>query len=149
MGHKTEEGLEVDGFDLKTGQMLAVAFGFVETFAALEFEIDDLLGAVLVNDLGGDGGSGNQRSTNAAVALRSIEKHLIKGDGAAHLRVEKLDVEFEAFGNAVLFAAGFDDCESHNPETGKKETPQLGMSRAGGPGDFHTLCVHASDFCGF
>ena len=43
-----------DRGDLEGGQTAAVAFGFVETLAALEFEGDFLGSAVLVDDLHGD-----------------------------------------------------------------------------------------------
>lgn len=96
--------------------MAAVAFGFVETFASLEFEIDHFLIAVLVEHGGGDGGTFDEGIAHAVFAVGAVEEDLIQGDGTANFSIEFLDVEFDALGNAVLFTAGFDDCESHMPE---------------------------------
>jgi hypothetical protein len=105
---------------LEAGQVSAVAFGFVETFAAFEFEVDHFLVAVLVEHGGCDGGSFDEGITDAVFAVGAIEEDLIEGDGATNFSVEFLDVEFDALGHAVLFTASFDDCESHMPEPGLK-----------------------------
>ena len=128
--------------------MAAVTLGFVESFAALELKVDHLLIAVLIQDGSGYGSSLNDRITHAVFRVSAVKKDLIKGNGATDFGIELLDVKFDALRNAVLFTAGFDDCESHMPEPDEVEEPagSARKSRAGGPGDSHTTPAGASGF---
>jgi hypothetical protein len=119
---------------LETGQVAAVALGFVETLAALELEIDHFLIAVLIKHGGGDGGPFHVRIAHAVFAVGAVEEDLIQGDGAANFSIEFLDVEFDALGNAVLFTAGFDDCESHMPEPDEVVSLPAAEKPGGGAG---------------
>ena len=114
--------------------MTAVALGFVEPFAALEFEVDHFLIAMLVEHGRGDGSTFNHGITHAVFAIGAIKKDLIQRNGATHFSIELLDVEFYALGNAVLFAAGFDDCESHMPEPDEVGMPAGRPGKAGQAG---------------
>lgn len=105
-----------DGLDFEAGELAAVAFGFVEAFAALVFEGDDLLGADLADHLGGHAGSGHRRGSDAQAAAGLHAEDLVEGGGFAGFDGEEFDVHLVAFADTVLFAAGFENRVCHKPE---------------------------------
>ena len=111
-----------------------MALGLVETLAALELEIDHFLVAVLVEHGGSDGRAFEDGVANAVFTVGTVEEDLIERDGATDFGIEFFDVKFDALGNAVLFAAGFDDCESHMPEPGGVKNACRTANKAGREG---------------
>ena len=111
--------------------MAAMALGFVETLAALELEINHFFVAVLVEHRGGDGRAFEHGVADAVFTVGAVEEDLIERDGATDFGIEFFDVKFDALGNAVLFAAGFDDCESHMPEPDEVKRPSGQQGKAG------------------
>lgn len=115
-----EPGSGRDGFDADAGEGAAVALGAVVTFAALVFEVGDFVCAELIDHGGLDGRSADFGVADAHVAVVSVEENFFEADGAADGGIEFFDVDLIACGNAVLFTAGLDDCESHKPVCGMK-----------------------------
>ena len=102
-----------DRNDLETGKVAAMALGFVETFAALEFESDDLLVTELLDDLGGHGGSINKGGTDADAVATARSENFIKSDGITDCHVEFLNIDFVACCDTILLSTGFDNCVCH------------------------------------
>jgi hypothetical protein len=102
-----------DRNDLEAGKVAAMAFGFVETFAALEFESDDFLVAELLDDLGGHGRSIDERGADADAVTAARSKHFVKSHGITDCDVEFLNIDFVANCDTILLSTGFDNCVCH------------------------------------
>jgi hypothetical protein len=124
-------GLELDRFDFEAGELAAVAFGFMVALPALVFEVDHFVGAVLEEHFGADAGTFEFGITDAQIAAVTVEEHVINAHSGAFGGIEFFNVDLVALGDAVLFAAGFDDCESHKPDS-ENEIPARAMIHAGG-----------------
>jgi hypothetical protein len=99
--------------DLQFGKLATVTDGAVVALAALEFESDDLVVLVLLDDLGLHRSSGNERGAEVDFVAVDDEEDIAKGGLFAGLEVKLLNAQDVAFGNAVLLAAGLDDCVGH------------------------------------
>jgi hypothetical protein len=87
--------------------------GAVITFASLELESDDLLILVLFDDFSFHTGSGNKRETKVDLIATNDEEDITESGFFAGFGIELLDTQNISFGDAVLFAAGLDDCVGH------------------------------------
>ena len=89
-------GSDGDGLDLEASHGAAVALGAVVAFAALIFEVGDLVGAELLEDLGLNGSAADERVTDAEAAFVAVEEDIAEGDGGADFCVEFFDFDFVA-----------------------------------------------------
>ena len=78
-------------------------------------EGDDLVGAIVADDLGADDGPGDERAADRGLVAVGDEQDAVEGDRLAGLGVEKLDLELRADLDAVLLPAGLDDCVHGSP----------------------------------
>ena len=74
---------------------------------------DDLAILVVGLDLGDDAGALHGGDAEAHLAVPGDGEDLVQHRGAALLGFQQLDVEHIAGGDAVLLAAGFNDCVIH------------------------------------
>src|SRR5262249_42218453 len=95
--------------DLARRVRLPVALSLPEVLAPLHLEHDHLARAVLLDDLALDLGARDQRTAHLHFGARGQKKHVRERDLAARLARELLDPDRLAFGDPILFAAGFDD----------------------------------------
>jgi hypothetical protein len=102
-----------NGGDFQLGQMTAEALGFVEAFAAFEFESDALRSAELVNHLGGDFSTLDEWGADSNTVTLATENYLAENDFGIDFCFEFLDVELVTLLDAVLFTACFDYCVGH------------------------------------
>ncbi len=107
--------------DLQLGEFASMADGAVISFAALELEGDDLLILVLLDNLGLHGGSGNVRKPKVDLVTIHDEQDVAEGCFGAGFDIEFLDTQDVSLGDAVLFAAGLDDCVGHGKSLEKGE----------------------------
>ncbi len=89
-------GSDVDGLDLEASHGAAVAFGAVVAFAALVFEVGDLVSAELFEDSGFDGSAADEGVPDAEAAFVAVEEDIAEGDGGADFCVEFFDFDFVA-----------------------------------------------------
>src|SRR5690348_4963611 len=75
---------------------------------ALELENDDLLGAVLIEDLGAHAGTAHEGLAELG-AVTADHEDFVELQGVARIAGELLDPKFLTFGDPVLLAARFDD----------------------------------------
>ena len=87
--------------------------GAVITFAALKLEGDYLLILVLIDDLGLNRGSRYVRGTKGDLVAVHDEEDIAESGLFAGFDSELLDTQDVSFGDAVLLAAGLDDCVGH------------------------------------
>ena len=87
--------------------------GAMIAFAALELEGDDLLILVLIDDLSLDRGSRNMRCTKGDLVAVYDEEDIAESGLFAGFDSELLDTQDVSLGDAVLLAAGLDDCVGH------------------------------------
>lgn len=106
--------------------MAAEAFGFVEALAALELESDSLGVAELLNYLGGNCTTIDERGTYCYAVAFTMEEDFVESDFGIDLRVEFFNAESVAFLDAVLFTACFDYCVGHCRVGKKSSCPFLG-----------------------
>lgn len=99
-----------------------MALSLVKALPALVFKIDNFVRAVLEEHFGADAGTLDLRVADTQVAAVPVEEHIVEAHGGAFGDVEFFNVDFVAFGDAVLFPAGFDDCESHKPDSENKSS---------------------------
>ena len=76
----------------------------------LVLEDDDLLAALLAQHLGGDRGAVDERLADGGGVAVGDEQDSVEGDGVAGADVQPIDLDLRAELDAVLLAAGFDDC---------------------------------------
>ncbi len=107
------ERLTSDAGDLDFGERAAEPLGFVVSFATLELEGDSLGAPKLIEHLGGDGCALDERSAYRCAGTVVHEENLNKANLVIDLNIELFDIEFVAFLDAVLFAAGLDYCVGH------------------------------------
>ncbi len=93
--------------------------GAVITFAAFELEGDYLLILVLIDDLGLDRGSGYVRRAKGDLVAVHDEEDIAESGLFAGFDSELLDTQDVSLGDAVLLAAGLDDCVGHGKIFGK------------------------------
>jgi tRNA threonylcarbamoyladenosine biosynthesis protein TsaE len=108
--------------------MTAEALGLVETLAALELEGNALRSAELGDNLGGNAGASDRRSTNLDAATFT-DKESFEGDDGIQFGIELLDVDLVSLLNAVLLTACFDHCVGHGRKEKGDCPPEI---RAGG-----------------
>ena len=89
--------------------------------AALELECDDLLVLVLLDDFGLYRGSGNVGEAKVDLVAVHDEQNVIERGFGAGFDIEFLDTQNVSLGDAVLFAAGLDDCVGHGKSLEKGE----------------------------
>lgn len=82
--------LTVDRNDLDVGKRTAEALLLVETFTALEFEGDHLLGAGMAENFDGDGGAFDKRSSDLDVSVVFNQKNVAEGSFSAFLKRAKV-----------------------------------------------------------
>src|SRR5665648_809870 len=96
--------------DAKRGQQLAMAFGAAVALTALLLENDDLVGALLSDDLGRHHGAGNGRAARLG-SIATEQQHLAKLDDVAGLACDLLNLDNVVWRNAILLAARANDRE--------------------------------------
>src|SRR6185312_7096373 len=101
--------LNGDGFDLDDGKLLAVtAFAF-HALALLFLEDDDLLGALVFQNLGGHGSTGEERSADLEARAFTGCEDFVNFDGGAGFRLGiAIYNENVALANRELFPLCFD-----------------------------------------
>lgn len=93
--------------------MVAKTDGLVKTLAALKFEGNAFLSAMLLDDLGRDACSFDHWGTKSCVLTIVHEENLAELDFVVSFHGELVDTEGVAFLHAVLFTAGFENCVGH------------------------------------
>ena len=91
--------------------VLAMAARALGILAAALLERDDLGAAGLLDDLGGDGGTGHDGRADGHAGVGTDGQHFVESDGGAVFDFELLDFERFVDGDFVLLAAGLDHCE--------------------------------------
>lgn len=94
-----------------------MADGPMIAFAAAHFEGDQFFGFELTDDFGDDGGAPEIGGGFDAGAFPGEEK-IGESDFGARFPIEPLDIDEVILGDAVLFAAGGENCVSHNSKKG-------------------------------
>ena len=105
--------------DLQFGKLTAMTDGAVIPLATLELESDNLVILVLIDNLGLDTGSGNEGGAKGYLVAVHNEENVAEGGLFAGFDSELLDTQNVSLGDAVLFAAGLDDCVGHGKIFGK------------------------------
>ena len=116
-----QRGLRGNFGDLQLGELTAVADGAVVTLATLEFEGDDLLILELGDDFGRDTRPGNEGGAEGDLITVHDEQHFADRGFCAGFDSELFDVQEVSLGDAVLLAAGLDDCVGHRKSLEKGE----------------------------
>ena len=91
-------------------QVLTVAHSAAVVLAALFLEDDDFFAATLIEDRGCNTRAVNQWRTHCRNLTVVEHQHLIKLNLVTSQSGEPFDDNNVVFGNAILLAAGFDDC---------------------------------------
>ena len=105
--------LAFDPDDLQLGEMMAESDRFVESLAALEFESNAFFAAVLFDDLSGDSGSVNSRSSHLGAGSVVHEEDFAELDLVTSGHGKFVDTDGVTFLHAVLLTAGFENCVGH------------------------------------
>ena len=106
-GAATGEG---DVRDAQPGQVGAGALLDAGARLGLVLEDDDLVAALLAQHLRRDAGAIDERASDRRGVAVGDEQDAIERDGVAGLDVQPIDLDLSAELDAVLLAAGFDDC---------------------------------------
>ena len=106
--------LTLDPGDLEFGKVVTETDGLVETLAALEFEGDAFLSAMLLNDFGENACAFNSGSSDLGAGTIVDEEDLTKLDFVVSCHWELVDTDGVSFLHAVLFTAGFENCVGHD-----------------------------------
>jgi hypothetical protein len=93
-----------------------VADGAVIAFAPFVFKRDHLFVFALLDDFGGNFGTGNEWVAVRHLFAVGMKEHFAERSRFAWLNVQKIDIERVAFGYTMLSPACFDNCVSHNCE---------------------------------
>jgi hypothetical protein len=96
----------------------------VVTFAPFEFERDYLFVFALLDDFGGDFRAGNQRIAVRDAFAVSKHQHISKRRSLPSLDIQKIDIDRVALRDAILPAASFDNCVSHNESASEEKKPR-------------------------
>jgi len=99
--------LSVDGFDLHHGQFLTVTRGLVIALAAAHLERDDLLAALVLDDVGHDRGTGDHGRTHGDLAVVVDQQDTIKRDRLASLDLKAFNFQLITRDDAVLLPTSF------------------------------------------
>src|SRR3990172_96591 len=105
--------LRFDRGNLQRGLVLPVALLPAIAFPSFLFENSDLFSAKLIDDLAGNFGIGHQRRADLDFAVVTDEQDIAQGHFFAQLPGQLFNSNDVAFSNAVLFAAGSNDCILH------------------------------------
>lgn len=105
--------LAFDPGDLELGEVVAEADCLVKSLAALEFEGHAFLAAMLFNDPGGDARTLDGGSPDLGLAAIMDEEDLAEPDFLISFHGKLVDTDGVACRDAVLLAAGFEDCVGH------------------------------------
>ena len=105
--------LAFDPGDFQLGKVVAESDRFVESLATLEFESDAFFAAVLFDDLSGDSGSVNSRSSHLGVGTVVHEENFAELDLVTSGHGKFVDTDGVAFLHSVLLTAGFENCVGH------------------------------------
>jgi hypothetical protein len=123
-GCSTSGGLrlraEADAFDLHPRQFASMPDGPVVTFTPFIFERDDFFVFPLLDNLGRDLGAGDQRISVHHVFPIGKHQDLAERGGLSRIDIQKIDINCVAFRDAILPAAGVDNCVSHKRFQGGK-----------------------------
>ena len=123
-GCSTSGGLrlraEADAFDLHPCQFASMPDGPVVTFTPLIFERDDFFVFPLLDNLGRDLRAGDQRISVRHVFPVGKHQDLAERGGLSWIDIQKIDIDRVAFRDAILAAAGVDNCVSHKRFQGGK-----------------------------
>src|SRR5215469_8806592 len=103
----------VDARDLDFGEMLTMSLLLLVVLAAAELDDADLVGTAVLAHGGTDSGTGHGRGTNGDRLTSAHQEDLVEGEGCAFVGVQQLHAQDVALLNAVLLAAGLDDCVTH------------------------------------
>jgi len=107
--------------DLELGELSAMADGAVVALTALELEGDDFVVLVLLDNLGLHAGSRNKRGAKVDLVAVHNEENVTECGFFAGFGREFFDTQDVSLGDAVLFAAGLDDCVGHGKSLEKGE----------------------------
>jgi hypothetical protein len=90
-----------------------MADGPMVAFAALELKGDDLVVLELLDDFGLHAGSREKRCAEVYLVTVDDQENVAESGFFAGFGIEFLDTQDISFGDAVLLAAGLDDCVGH------------------------------------
>lgn len=93
-----------------------MAFGFMIALAALEFEGDDFLVAILVYDLGLHLGSRQEWITHGETFAAAGSENFVESHRVSHGGIELFDINLVSLFHAVLFAARSKNCVFHRSD---------------------------------
>lgn len=123
----------LDGADLELGPVLPVADAALGVLPPPEAHHGQLRRAAVRGDRGGHPGAVQVRRADARrrALFAGHQQHAVERDLAAGLGVQLLDADHVAAGDAVLLAAGFDDCV-HGDWAGSLRRGPLILAEAAG-----------------
>lgn len=113
--------------------------------SALELEDDDLLAAALRDDLSLNLRALHQRSAKRG-RISTEEKDLVKSDLVSRCAIEFFDAHEVALSDAVLFAAGADNCVCHGEGPRKLDPTPDSRKELGHQRKFSVILGGMSDF---
>ena len=100
--------LDLDDLDFRV--VLTVAGALHGVLAAAELENADLVGAAVMGHDSGHGSTFHDGGTDLKAFFGAHSEHFVENHFAFNVGVEGFDLEKITFGNAVLLAAGLDNC---------------------------------------
>ncbi len=106
-------GSDLDAGNLHSGQLPAMPHRAMVTLPPAVFKGDDLLVFALLDDFAGDGCARDHgRAVGELIGIR-MHDDFAENSFFAWIKIEKINIDNVTFGDAMLSAAGFDDCECH------------------------------------
>jgi hypothetical protein len=108
LGRLGAAGQDLGDPDLR--QVLAVTHGAAVMLAPLLLEDLDLVAARLLDEFGGHDGAGDDRGADLESGVAGEHQHLVELEDVAGLAGQAFDLEHVVRLDAVLLAAGLDDC---------------------------------------
>src|SRR3954468_9716859 len=112
--------------DLHASQFPAMAARAVVAFPAAIFESDDLLVLALLDHFTGNGGAFDQRRSMGQVLAVREKQDVRENTFFTDFSIQEVYVDDVTFCDAMLSAAGFNNCECHGLE-------KVGKSHTAGP----------------
>jgi hypothetical protein len=91
-----------------------MANGPVITLPAAILEGDDFLVLALLDHFTRDGSTFNERTAVRKVVAVAMKQNVAENGFLARFTLEQIDIDNVALGNAMLSAACFDNCVSHD-----------------------------------